>query len=329
MAGSNLARVAPKASPPTRPTPSAHNGPARPASSRASTVTRQRTPYAAFLAVVALLLLAVNIVGARYYAADLATRVRHPWHAWLRPSGYVGQTAGILAFLIFALLLLYPLRKRWKALAFTGSIGKWLDVHVAAALTLPLLLMIHAGWRSQGIIGLGFTAMMIVWASGIVGRYVYTRIPRARSGVELTLEEVTAQRQALIQRIAETTGMDVRLVERTLEVSDTRATNPGILGTVLRFMTNDLVRWRLTRRLASRWKAIAPRTRSLNRAALRQAVRLASREISLEQQARMLDETRRLLHWWHVAHRPFAFTALIAVVIHVVVVVAVGATWFW
>jgi len=29
-----------------------------------------------------------------------------------------------------------------------------------------------------------------------------------------------------------------------------------------------------------------------------------------------------------VAHRPFAVTALIAVTIHIVVVVAVGATWF-
>jgi hypothetical protein len=31
---------------------------------------------------------------------------------------------------------------------------------------------------------------------------------------------------------------------------------------------------------------------------------------------------------WHAAHRPVAITAFIAVTIHVVVVVAVGATWF-
>jgi hypothetical protein len=30
-----------------------------------------------------------------------------------------------------------------------------------------------------------------------------------------------------------------------------------------------------------------------------------------------------------VAHRPIALTALIAVIIHVVVVVATGVTWLW
>ena len=79
--------------------------------------------------------------------APNALRPRHPWHTFLRPSGEVGQTAGILAFVIFAFLWLYPLRKKWRALAFTGAIGRWLDVHVTTALGLPMLLTIHAAWR--------------------------------------------------------------------------------------------------------------------------------------------------------------------------------------
>lgn len=272
---------------------------------------------------------AVNVLGAPYYVADLATRVRHPWHAWLRPSGYVGQSAGILAVLIFFGLLLYPLRKRWKALAFTGSVGKWLDVHVAAALTLPLLLAIHAGWRSTGIIGLGFTAMMIVWASGLIGRYVYTRIPRAKSGVELSRDEVVTQRRELVDRIVQTTGLDRNAIERSLNVGASHARGSGFLATAARMLTNDVVRWRMTRNLAAQWASMSVGKRRVSRHALKEAVKLASREIFLDQQARMLEETRRVLHWWHVAHRPFAFTALIAVVIHVAVVVAVGATWFW
>jgi hypothetical protein len=57
-------------------------------------------------------------------------------------------------------------------------------------------------------------------------------------------------------------------------------------------------------------------------------VAIADREISMAQQARMLDATQRVFRYWHVAHRPFAVTALVAVVIHVAVVVTVGATWF-
>lgn len=58
-------------------------------------------------------------------------------------------------------------------------------------------------------------------------------------------------------------------------------------------------------------------------------LRLARSEMALTQQARMLAATQRVFRFWHVAHRPFAITALVAVGIHVGVAVAMGMTWFW
>jgi hypothetical protein len=62
----------------------------------------------------------------------------------------------------------------------------------------------------------------------------------------------------------------------------------------------------------------------LDGAALASALRLARRELQYTQQLRALDATRRLFAWWHVAHRPFALTALLAVLVHVVVAIWVG-----
>ena len=279
------------------------------------------------LAIIVLPLVAVNIAGAEYYLAAQPERVRHPWHVWLRPSGLVGQSAGLLAFVVFVFLWLYPLRKKWKSLAFTGSVGKWLDVHVTTALALPLLLAIHAAWRSDGVIGLGLTAMLIVIASGVAGRYLYTRIPRAKSGVELTRDEVATQRRELIDRLAATMGLSVDAVEQMLQLSHDDAAQDGVLRVIGRLLTNDLSRWSRTRELRRRWSAAAPDGRPIQRTTLRAALKLADREMSLMQQTRMLEATHRVFRYWHVAHRPFAITALVAVVIHVVVVVAVGATW--
>ena len=272
--------------------------------------------------------IAINAIGARYYLAPTAVRVRDPLHPWLRPSGIIGQSAGILALVIFLFLWLYPLRKKWKALAFTGSIGKWLDVHVALALSLPFLLAIHSAWRSDGLIGLGLVAMMVVIASGIVGRYLYTRIPRAKNGVELTREDIAVQRRQMIERLAETTGLDDAAVERALDLEPDAAGHESPPKVLWHLVTNDLTRRRRTRALRQRWTTVAPGTRPLSRAALREAVSIADREISMAQQARMLDATQRVFRYWHVAHRPFAITALVAVTIHVTVVIAVGATWF-
>jgi hypothetical protein len=279
------------------------------------------------VALAAALLVGISVAGIPYYAADRAARVRHAWHAWFRPSGYIGQTAGILAFAIFVFLWLYPLRKRMRSLAWTGTIGRWLDVHVATAVTMPLLLAIHAGWRADGVIGLGFDAILVVCASGVAGRYLYTRIPRARSGVELTRDEVTRQREALLARIAATTGLSRADIEASLQVSPHVAHRslPRALADLLRA---DWQRWTLARELPRRWAALAPQGSTVPSQAVRDAVRLAKREIALTQQSQVLDATHRIFRFWHVAHRPFALTALLAVIIHVVVVVMVGSTWF-
>ena len=281
-----------------------------------------------WIALIGVPLTLINICGAPYYLATMEARVRHPWHSWLRPSGYIGQSAGIVALLIFFVLWLYPLRKKFKALAFMGSLGRWMDVHVASALALPLLLAIHSSWHSRGLIGLGLAAMLVVIASGVVGRYLYTRIPRARSGVELTRDEVSAKRRELIELLAATTGLSHEVVDRALDVGPDVKEQGSLLRIFWHLLSDDLLRWKRTRELRQRWAAVAPAGRPLSQHALADAVRYASQEISLAQQSRMLEATQRVFAFWHVAHRPFAITALIAVLIHVVVVVAVGATWF-
>ena len=98
-----------------------------------------------------MLLCGICVAGAPYYRLSAAGRVRSPLHVWFKPAGYIGQSAGLLALAIFLFLWLYPLRKKFRWLAWTGSIARWLDVHVLAALSLPLLVAIHAAWRFDEI----------------------------------------------------------------------------------------------------------------------------------------------------------------------------------
>jgi hypothetical protein len=281
------------------------------------------------VAVVAVLLGAVCLLGLPYYVLPFAERVRSPLHPWLRPSGYIGQSAGLAAISIFLFLWLYPIRKRVRWLAWTGSIARWLDVHVLAALLLPLLVVIHSAFRFGGLIGLGFWSMMVVWASGIVGRYLYARIPRSKAGIELTLEEIGARRQALLEQIANHTGIDLALIEQTLAADRLPAARLGIWGTFAHLVTDDLARRRAARRLRRLYERNGPRRRKQDRQVLRWVLRLARREMALTQQARMLDATQSVFRFWHVLHRPVAIAALAAVLVHVAVVVALGATWLW
>jgi len=278
--------------------------------------------------VLATALAGVLVVGWPYYVLPIAERVRHPFHPWLRPSGYVGQSAGLVALAIFVFLWLYPLRKKYRWLGWTGSLARWLDVHVSAALLLPLLVTIHAGWRFGGVIGLGFWAMMLVWCSGLVGRYLYVRIPRSRAGVELSRDEITAERKRLLQALAHTTGLDPRAIEETLQPAPL-PTHLGPLATLTRLVRDDLARRGAARRLQRAWAERRVPGPRLDGQSLARATMLVRQEVALTQQARVLRATHDLFRYWHVAHRPFAVLALTAVLIHVAVVVAVGATWLW
>jgi hypothetical protein len=269
-----------------------------------------------------------TFAGAGYYFAPMAERVRSPLHPWLRPSGYVGQSAGIVALLIFLFLWLYPLRKRFRRLAFTGSMARWLDVHVALALVLPFIGAIHASWRFEGLIGLGFLSMMIVWASGIAGRYLYVHIPRSASGLELSAEEIAAERRGLLEELAGVCGLPVAQVEALLRSDPSPCDGLGFWQTAVRMLRDDLDRWRAARRLRRATAGLRGGSR-LDRRSLHRVLTLARREMSLTQQARMLEASHRIFRFWHVVHRPFAVTALAAVLVHVGVVVAMGATWFW
>ena len=268
-----------------------------------------------------------SALAASYYLAPVSDKVRSPLHPWLRPSGYVGQTAGILAVLIFIFLWLYPLRKKFRWLEWTGVMSKWLDVHVSLALIIPFLGAIHAAWRFEGLIGLGYWSMIVVCLSGVVGRYLYVHIPRGASGLELTAEEISNERRDLIAAVAANSGLPVAQVEAVLRADPVPIEGAGILKTLALMVQDDLVRRRAARAL--RRLVRQKGGRKLSHSAVTEVVRLASREMALTQQARMLAATQRVFRFWHVAHRPFAMAALVAVLVHVGVVVSLGMTWFW
>jgi hypothetical protein len=280
-----------------------------------------------FLNIVVGVLLAISVAGLPYYLLPVGERVRSPLHPWLRPSGYIGQSAGILAVTIFVFLWLYPLRKRVRWLAWTGTIARWLQLHVMAALVLPLLVAIHSAWRFEGLIGVGVGAMMVVWLSGIVGRYLYTSIPRSKTGVVLSLQEIAIKRGQLFVQIAAHTGLDLAVLEAALAAQAPSGHRLGLVGTLRRLVNDDWARRRAVRRFRQVLKRGGPRAARMDSEVLSRVMKLARHEMALTQQAQMLDATQALFRFWHVLHRPVAIAALVAVLIHVAVVIALGATW--
>ena len=269
--------------------------------------------------------LGVCVRGFGYYSAPLAERLRSPLHPWLKPSGPLGLAFGLAGFAMFVFMWLYPLRKKIRGLAWTGKLGSWLRIHILAGLWIPLVIAVHAAWRLGGVIGLGYWAMLIVTMSGVVGRYLYVRIPHSHSGLELSLGEVAAERTALISRIALALGVDTAEVRKLLALEPPSEAKLSWIQTIAKLFGDDQARAQALKRLRREWGHADPGRRPIDPHTLRQVLSLARREMALQQQVRMLEATRLVFGYWQLAHRPIAVTALLAVLVHVIVAVTIGS----
>lgn len=295
---------------------------------RAASPATKHTVDAIVLAIALSLPTAITIWGWSYYTAPAGVRLRHPLHATLRSSDGIGLALGLVSLAAFLFLWLYPMRKGIRALAWMGSIGDWLRVHIVFGLSVPLYAAVHAGWRFEGLIGLGYLSMFVVALSGFVGRYLYTHIPRLKNGHEMSREDVARERQTLLAGISQATGRSPAEIELAMRVQEPAQSTSGLLATFVRMLKDDFARRRTVARLRRDWSQPRPGRAGVDPKALRRAVGLAKREMELLQQVRVLEATRKVFGLWHVAHRPFAVTALIAVLIHVVVAVVVAGIGF-
>src|SRR5260370_31196690 len=154
-----------------------------------------------------LLALAVVLViagyGFNYYTLSAAQRPFSPKHEILRPSGSIGIKLGMVGVLMFFLIYLYPLRKKWGWLGRMGNSRHWLDFHVVLGTTAPIIIAFHSSFKFGNIAGMAFYSMLMVTLSRFVGRYLYAHIPRGLSAAELSMKEIPEKEEALRKELSE------------------------------------------------------------------------------------------------------------------------------
>jgi cation transport ATPase len=141
------------------------------------------------------------VYGFSYYRLPLAARAFHPLNRQLRPSGVIGIRLAILGVVSFCGIYIYPFRKRLKWLARIGKTPHWLDAHVVMGTGAPVLITLHSAFRMHGLAGTAYWIMLVVMASGFVGRYLYAQIPRRRNAAELSLQEMQNMTAELAEQL--------------------------------------------------------------------------------------------------------------------------------
>src|SRR3989441_12538367 len=141
--------------------------------------------------------------GFDYYSLGAAQRPFSPKHEILRPSGTIGIKLGMLGVLMFFLIYLFPLRKKWGWLSRQGNSRRWLDFHVVLGATVPIIIAFHSSFKFGNIAGMAFWSMLVVTVSGFIGRYLYSQIPRGLNAAELSMKEIQEKEETLRKELDE------------------------------------------------------------------------------------------------------------------------------
>lgn len=102
----------------------------------------------------------------------------------------LGYNLGLAGGLMMLALLLYPVRKRAGFMRRAGHMKPWFQAHMALGILGPLLVLFHTGFKVGSVnAAVALTCMVVVSASGIIGRFAYRGIHHGLYGRKASLAE--------------------------------------------------------------------------------------------------------------------------------------------
>lgn len=149
-----------------------------------------------------------------FYGTPRDALVDHPQYDTYRSAGEVGKILGVVAVAMFVFNLLYLPRRRMRVLHKLGSLRHWMSAHVFFGLLGGGLIGLHAVFRmTSEAARLSAQALVVLIATGIVGRYLYALVPHTATGEEEP-EGLAGRAEQALAQVAAAVGQDDPLVAR-------------------------------------------------------------------------------------------------------------------
>ncbi len=246
--------------------------------------------------------------GFDFYSTPLEERFYHPQYKLLHAAGFWGHGFGIIGTLLITIGVFGYIYAK-KTLKFE----KWvrlkylLEFHIFLCTVGPILILYHTTFKFGGIVSIGFWSMVLVVASGVVGRYIYIQIPRSLNGKSLGLKEIEAHLQQLLQQIKEALRGNSSEGYSTLNLS-------------LESISNSEGLSQLKAEIKSNFS---------NKKERNMLLATISKLQRLQRQLKHLEKMQKWFAYWHVFHKPFAIIMLVIVIVHIVVTLLMGYTWIF
>lgn len=242
---------------------------------------------------------------------------------YYEPRSNFGFYLGVVGSLMMVALLTYPLRKHIRFMQRWGALKHWFRWHMVLGIVGPTFILFHSTFHLRSLNAtIALVSMLIVVASGVIGRFVYARIHHGLYGSRATLEFVQQEFASQSDNMRSRFHIAPR-VEEWLE-SFTQSANQAERS----FVT---MCWHL---LALGWKRricafrCARELRAIMRreshpefgGGVREAITLAKRFLRQAERVAEFTTYERLFSLWHMFHIPLIFLLAASSIFHIIAV---------
>ena len=167
------------------------------------------------------------------------------------------------------------------------------------------MVLLHTSWKFNGLAGITLLLTLMIVASGFIGRYIYTAIPRTADGTEIEVLELERRSQQLDAELLQ--WLDGQPELAGLTTFGLSRIPAGVSGARRAWAGWSLAwnKWQIRRRLPAALQAKAAHLQ-----------RLQKQQTELHRQIASLVLSRRLLGLWHTVHIPIGAALFMAAFFH-------------
>lgn len=260
-----------------------------------------------------------------YYLTQLINRPHHYDHKLWKPGGTIGHGLGIIGGSMMVIMFVYSIRKRVRFFSKWGKLPTWLNYHIFLGIAGPVLVTFHTAFKFGGLVSISYWSMVAVALSGFIGRYIYIKIPHHVNGKELTKDEFKEKLHKMTHQFKNDFGLSNETIDKIMVLSGVeKIERRGLMGIFTIFFMDiaGWFKWQLIKKEIGDTLNISKGEFHLFKKSLRQIVKM-------DRQIAFWNAAQRLFHYWHVIHKPFAYTMVVIMFIHIIVAVSFGYTWIF
>ncbi|MCC7429763.1 hypothetical protein IT568_02850 [bacterium] len=275
----------------------------------------------------AILILVTILIGydaCPYFCLSLVERQNSELHELYRASGIYGHTFGTLGLILMVVMLAYVWRKQMKFMQNWGNLDHWLDYHIWMGCFGCALATYHTSFRFGGIVSIAYWSMFLVFLSGILGKYLYSQLPRNIAGNKMSLNELHRNEISVsdeLQELIEKNNEVWMLLESYSDYSYLREQTGW--QAIFSILTQDIA---LLSKLRKVRQTLKEKTNLSNDKRKKIMVLLKKRHILVRKQV-TYETMQTLLQHWHIFHKPFVIIMFLVLVVHICVASFVGKVY--